>query len=54
MRKQGQTVDDTWLRRVGPVGFGHINFRGTFLFGAGRYADALVQRTPPIRVQKSV
>ena len=53
-RKQGQTVDDTWLRRVGPVGFGHINFRGTFLFGAGRYADALVQRTPPIRVQKSV
>jgi TnpA family transposase len=43
-RKQGQTVDEAWLRRAGPVGFGHINFRGTFSFGVGRYADALVQR----------
>jgi len=42
-RKQGQAVDDAWLRRAGPVGFGHINFRGTFSFGVGRYADALVQ-----------
>ena len=44
-RKQGQTVDEAWLRRAGPVGFSHINFRGTFLFGVGRYADALVQKT---------
>ncbi|MEQ1597194.1 MAG: Tn3 family transposase [Casimicrobium sp.] len=43
-RKQGQSVDEAWLRRAGPVGFGHINFRGTFSFGVGRYADALVQR----------
>ena len=27
-RKQGQAVDEAWLRRAGPVGFGHINFRG--------------------------
>jgi TnpA family transposase len=44
-RKQGQLVDETWLRRIGPVGFSHINFKGTFLFSVGRYADALVQRT---------
>jgi TnpA family transposase len=43
-RKQGQPVDEAWLRRAGPVGFGHINFRGTFSFALGRYADALVQR----------
>jgi len=44
-RKQGQSVDEAWLRRAGPVGFGHINFRGTFSFSLGRYADALVQRS---------
>jgi len=26
-------VEDAWLRRLGPVHFEHINFRGTFNFG---------------------
>ena len=52
-RKQGQTVDEAWLRRAGPVGFGHINFRGTFAFGVGRYADALVQRSAKRLVEKT-
>jgi hypothetical protein len=31
-RKQGMTIEDAWLRRLGPVHFGHINFRGIFSF----------------------
>jgi len=42
-RKQGMTIEDAWLRRLGPVHFGHINFRGVFSFGIERYADALMQ-----------
>ncbi|HVK93862.1 MAG TPA: Tn3 family transposase [Noviherbaspirillum sp.] len=45
-RKLGQVIDDTWLRRMGPVHFSHINFRGTFRFGVDRYADALLQSLP--------
>jgi TnpA family transposase len=45
-----QPVEETWLRRIGPAHFSHINFRGTFKFSVGRYADALLQpRTPPLR-----
>jgi hypothetical protein len=36
-------VEDTWLRRMGPAHFGHINFRGIFSFGIERYADALIR-----------
>lgn len=45
-RKLGQVIDDNWLRRMGPVHFSHINFRGTFRFGVDRYADALLQSQP--------
>ena len=36
-RRQGMPIDDAWLRRMGPVHFGHINFRGVFSFGIERY-----------------
>lgn len=37
-------IEEDWLRRIGPVHFSHINFRGTFRFNAERYADVLVER----------
>jgi TnpA family transposase len=42
-RKQGMVIEAAWLRRLGPVHFEHINFRGVFSFGIERYADALIQ-----------
>ncbi|CAN7752460.1 Tn3 family transposase [Variovorax sp. LjRoot84] len=42
-RKDGMNVEDTFLRRMGPVHFGHINFRGTFRFGIEKYAQALLR-----------
>ncbi|WP_443083305.1 hypothetical protein [Variovorax sp. RA8] len=38
-------IEDSWLRRMGPVHFGHINFRGTFRFLVERYADALLEQS---------
>jgi TnpA family transposase len=37
-------VDDNWLRRMGPVHFGHVNFRGTMSFAVERYAESLLER----------
>ncbi|MBL8308795.1 MAG: Tn3 family transposase [Burkholderiales bacterium] len=37
-------VDDHWLRRMGPVHFGHVNFRGTMSFAVEHYAEALLER----------
>lgn len=45
LRKEGQVIEDGWLRRRGPVHFSHVNFRGTFRFPVERYADALLQRS---------
>ncbi|MBT2301724.1 Tn3 family transposase [Variovorax paradoxus] len=45
LRKEGQIIEDSWLRRIGPVHFGHINFRGMFRFPVERYAEALPQRS---------
>lgn len=42
-RKFGIEVDDAWVRRMGPAHFGHINFRGTFKFSVGRYAELIFQ-----------
>lgn len=47
MRKDGMSIDDACLRRMGPVHFGHINFRGTFRFGIETYAQALLQASAP-------
>ncbi len=45
MRKDGMAIDDAWLRRMGPVHFGHINFRGTFRFGIEKYPKALLRQS---------
>ena len=43
-RKQKHPIEDAWVRRMGPVHFSHVNFRGLISFGVERYADALVQK----------
>ena len=48
-RKEGMDVEDEWLRRLGPVHFEHINFRGTFSFAVQRYAKALIRQGPAAR-----
>lgn len=48
-RKEKHPIEDAWLRRMGPVHFGHINFRGLMAFGVERYADALLDRPPQKR-----
>ncbi|CAN7761790.1 Tn3 family transposase [Variovorax sp. LjRoot84] len=45
LRKDGMAIDDAWLRRMGPVHFGHINFRGTFRFGIEKYAQVLLRQS---------
>lgn len=44
LRKDGVKIEDEWIRRMGPVHFGNINFRGTFRFGVERFAEALIRR----------
>jgi TnpA family transposase len=48
-RAQRHPIRDDWLRRMGPVHFGHINFRGTIAFKVDEFIDALVQRSTPQR-----
>ena len=43
-KKAKTPVDDAWLRRMGPVHFGNINFRGTMSFGIDRHAATLLQK----------
>lgn len=43
-RRKGMVVEDAWLRRLGPVHFEHINFRGTFSFPVQEYAQALIRQ----------
>ena len=37
-------IEDSWIRRIGPVHFEHINFKGTITFEFDAFADALIQR----------
>jgi TnpA family transposase len=48
-RVRRHPIRDDWLRRMGPVHFGHINFRGTIAFKIAEFIDALVQRSTPQR-----
>ncbi|MDQ6680137.1 MAG: Tn3 family transposase [Pseudomonadota bacterium] len=48
-RAQRHPIRDDWLRRIGPVHFGHINFRGTIAFKVDEFIDALVQCSTPQR-----
>lgn len=43
MRTAGMNIDEAWLRRIGPVHFGHINFRGIFRFRIAAHASALLR-----------
>jgi hypothetical protein len=43
-RVERHPISDDWLRHMGPVHFGHINFRGTINFKVEEFVDALVQR----------
>lgn len=42
LRTGGQRISDDILRHIGPVHFGHVNFRGTMSFGIERYAAQLL------------
>ena len=44
-RKERRPIEDTWLRRMGPVHFGNINFRGRMAFDIDAFGDALPQRS---------
>lgn len=49
-RKSGQKIEDSWLARMGPAHFAHVNFRGTFKFGVSRYAEMLLSpSSAPVR-----
>ena len=43
LKANGERIDDSILRRIGPVHFGHINFRGTMSFSVDRYASVLLK-----------
>lgn len=43
-RKDKNPIDEAWIRRMGPVHFGNINFRGTMSFGIDRHAATLLQK----------
>jgi len=48
-RKEKQPIEDSWIRRMGPVHFGNVNFRGLMSFRIEQYADALLQKTSSTR-----
>ena len=45
-RRTGKEIRDSWLARMGPAHFAHVNFRETFKFGVSRYAQMLLSATP--------
>jgi len=49
LKTNGQRIDDHLIRHIGPVHFGHINFRGTMSFSIERYADILLKRPSGVR-----
>ena len=42
-RRSGRTIEDAWLRRMGPGHTSHINFDGTFRFGIDRFREILLE-----------
>lgn len=44
LKSEGARLEEEWLRRIGPVHFSRINFRGTFRFHLETYAALLVER----------
>jgi TnpA family transposase len=47
LKATGQRIEDSILRQIGPVHFGHINFRGTMSFSVDRYASVLLKGGMP-------
>lgn len=47
LRAGGQAIGDDLVRRLGPVFFGNINFRGTMSFSIDRYAEVLLRASKP-------
>lgn len=47
--KEKYPIEESWIRRMGPVHFGNINFRGMLGFEIKGYADALLQTAQPMR-----
>jgi len=45
-------IEDHWIRRIGPVHFEHVNFKGTITFEIDSYADALIQRQSKLRARR--
>jgi hypothetical protein len=43
-RQRKEPTEDTWIRRMGPVHFEHINFRGIISFNFDPFADALLAK----------
>ena len=48
-RARKHPIEDDWLRHMGPVHFGHINFRGVISFDFEPFAGSLLQRQPKSR-----
>jgi TnpA family transposase len=43
LKAAGERIEDDTVRRLGPVFFGNINFRGTMSFSIDRYAEVLLR-----------
>ena len=48
-KKEKRAIEESWLRRIGPTHFGHVNFRGMLAFGVEKYLDALLRAQEPTR-----
>jgi hypothetical protein len=48
LRSAGGGVSDDIVRRLGPVFFGNINFRGTMSFSIEKYAGILLDKTEEV------
>ena len=54
LKSGGQRIEENVLRRIGPVHFGHINFRGLMSFSVDRYASVLLrEHVAPKRARAS-
>lgn len=49
LKAGGQLIQENILRRIGPVHFGHINFRGLMSFSVERYASVLLRDQTPAK-----
>ena len=48
-RSRKHPIEDDWLRHMGPVHCGHINFRGVISFDFELFSDSVLQRQPRSR-----